>query len=364
MSVLFGIVSSIPAGADEPVGAERISVPPRRVTFAFTGDVLTHRAVNYSAAAAGPGASYSYTAMFAGLAPVIKWADVAVCHLEPPVATSDSKIIVAPPLLAVGASVAPALASAGYDRCSTASNHSLDGGKAGVDATVAALTASGIGQSGMARSAAEAVPEVFVSQGVRIAHLSYTFGLNGIPLPPGEPWRANVININSIIAAARDARARGAEAVVLSLHWGIDKIVAPTADQRAVANAVTASGEVDLIVGHHAHVLQPIEKVNGTWVVWGLGNVLSDHPTSTSWPAASQDAAVVSVAIEVDAAGTVSVETPVVYPTWVDRAAGHIIRFTWESRNLTLPTTVRTALVASENRTRSLLGPFFGPPPP
>ena len=57
----------------------------------------------------------------------------------------------------------------------------------------------------------------------------------------------------------------------------------PAAD--ADAAWLTASDSVDLIVGHHAHVVQPIEQVNGVWVVFGLGNVLSNLPTSSTWPA-------------------------------------------------------------------------------
>jgi poly-gamma-glutamate capsule biosynthesis protein CapA/YwtB (metallophosphatase superfamily) len=331
--------------------------PPGTVTFAFTGDILTHRAVNRSALQ--PDGTYNYGPMFANIAPVIAGADVGICHLEPPVAPAGTDVIIPPPLLAVSDSIAPTLAGAGYDRCSTASNHSYDLGAAGVDATVAAFNQAGIGQSGMAASREATLPNPFSVNGVMIAHLSYTFSFNGIPTPNGETWRSNEIDPERIIADAGAVRSLGAQMVVVSMHWGQDKVVQPTAAQRQAAEAITASGLIDLVVGHHAHVLQPIEQVNGVWVVWGLGNIVSDHPTSFQWPASSQDAAIAMVTLRLDAsAGRVEVGQPVIIPTWCDTEAGHIIRLTTESANEALPPTTREQLQISEQRTRDLLGDF------
>jgi poly-gamma-glutamate synthesis protein (capsule biosynthesis protein) len=83
---------------------------------------------------------------------------------------------------------------------------------------------------------------------------------------------------------------------------------------------------VDLIVGHHAHVVQPIEKVNAVWVMYGMGNVLSNLPTDERWPASSQDAGVFTTTMRRNADGNISFDTPVVHPTWVDKQNGWIIR--------------------------------------
>jgi poly-gamma-glutamate synthesis protein (capsule biosynthesis protein) len=116
-------------------------------------------------------------------------------------------------------------------------------------------------------------------------------------------------------------------------------------------------------VGHHAHVVQPIEQVNGRWVMFGLGNVLSNHPTSSNWPAASQDAMVVAVAMTVGADGAVTVERPVVHPTWVDRAANWIVRPVLEELALAdLPPADRAHLEQSLARTAAVVGDFLPPP--
>ena len=329
-----------------------------RVTMAFTGDVLAHRAVNRAAAL--PDGTYDYTAMFTNLAPVVGAVDLAVCHLESPIAP-DEQVGVPPPKLAVAPAIGPVQAAAGYDRCSTASNHALNGGAAGVDATIQGLAAAGLGQSGMAASADQALPPILEINGVRVVHLSYSYGFDGDRAPEGEPWRANLIDPARIISDAQAERALGAEVVVVSMHWGASKTVGATAEQRRVAQAVTASGAIDLIVGHHAHVLQPIEQVNGVWVVWGLGNLLSDHPTSSEWPASTQDGAVVTVAVQRGSDGAISVETPAVHPTWCDTEHGYVIRFTTEADDPSLSASVREQLRVSQQRTADVLGPYLAP---
>ncbi len=337
-------------------------IPPvPRVTFAFTGDNLTHAPIVNAALTPN---GYDFTPMFAEIEPLISWADVAVCHLETPVAPPGEALSTFPQY-GVPADVTTSLAAVGYDRCSTASNHTMDRGAAGIDATVNALEAAGIDQSGMARTPAEAVPRLFTVHGITFAHLSYTFGLNGASLPPGQPWRSNLLSADAVIAAARDARARGANVVIASLHWGNEGSNVVTAEQRAIAEQVTASGQVDLIVGHHVHVVQPIEQINGRWVVFGLGNILSNLPTATGrvWPASTQDGMVVSLSFTREPDGTYAASRPVVDPTWVDKDARWRIRLVRQDLDdPTVPAATRQQLAVSLARTASVVGAFIGPP--
>ena len=297
--------------------------------MAFTGDALWHsplwqRAERNFADAHGGVRGFDFGPMLAPLAPVVGSVDLGVCHLETPIAPEGESYSTFP-RYGVPAEVVASIASAGFDRCSTASNHTADRGIAGIDRTVNVLALAGLEQSGMARTPAEIEPQVFVVDGVRISHLSYTFSYNGLSLPSGDEWRSALIDPQRIIADAREARSLGAEVVIVSMHWGVEGVTAPTAFQRDVADRITASGDIDLVVGHHAHVLQPIEQVNGTWVLFGMGNMISNLPTSSRWPAATQDGAVATVDVTVAADGTVSVSPPVVHPTWVDRDHGWIV---------------------------------------
>ena len=114
-----------------------------------------------------------------------------------------------PPDYGVPAQVVAGIAAAGFDRCSLASNHVMDKGAAGIDATLATFDAAGLGHAGMARTPEEAGPQLFDVNGDHVAHLSYTFSYNGMPVTNGEPWRSNLIDPDRIVAEAqRRARAR------------------------------------------------------------------------------------------------------------------------------------------------------------
>ena len=353
-------VADLSGHATAEAPAVRTTPPQRRLTMAFSGDILPHSPIVRRALANGGGQLYDFSPMFAAVAPVLSAFDLAVCHLETPVAPPGEPLSVYP-LYGVPASIATAIAGAGYDRCSTASNHTIDRGVRGVDATVDALEAAGVAQSGMARSPEEALDEVFEVNGVRIAHLSYTYGLNGLRLPRDQGWRTKLIDPVRIVADATDARARGAQLVIVSMHWGVEGTSRLSTQQRSVADVVTASGAVDLIVGHHAHVVQPIEMVNGRWVVYGLGNFLSNMPTGNFRMPQSQDGAIAVATVLEWPDGRLTIDTPRILPTWVDRRDGWVIRSVLHE--LDAPTTgeeLRRSLVGSWWRTAAVLGPHIG----
>jgi poly-gamma-glutamate capsule biosynthesis protein CapA/YwtB (metallophosphatase superfamily) len=332
--------------------------------MAFTGDILPHsplwRQAERNAAAAGR-VGHDFDPMLAALRVVHDRVDLAVCHLETPIAP-EGEAYSTMPLYGVPAAIVDAIAAAGFDRCSTASNHTVDRGLAGIDRTVDVLEAAGISQVGMARRPAEIEPSVFDVAGVTVGHLSYTWSYNGLSLPAGQEWRSALIDPDRIVADASRARELGAQVVIVSLHWGAEGVHAPTTYQRDIADLITEPGLIDLVVGHHAHVLQPVEQVNGTWVLFGLGNVLSNLPTSDRWPAASQDAAIVTVEMAVDDDGSVRVERPVAEPTWVDRDAGWIVRLVnVELARDDLGAGQRGRLEASRARTVAVLGDLVAP---
>ncbi len=336
--------------------------PERSARLAFTGDTLPHSPLWRQAQTNAGGDGYDFFPMFADVAGLLASADLAVCHLETPIAPVGEDFST-DPLYGVPPQIATAMAQAGYDRCSTASNHILDRYAHGVDRTIDVLEENGIAQSGSARSEVESLPQVFEVNGIRMTQLSYTYATNGIPLPAGEPWRTNLIDPARIIRDANTARDLGAEFVVASLHWGTEKVTEPNDQQLAVADEVTASGAVDLIVGHHAHVVQPIEQVNGVWVAYGIGNILSNLPVGDSWPASSQDAVIVEVAVRVGRDGTVEVDRPVVRPTWVDKDDGWVIRDVDASLGRSdLGEAQRTRLEQSRERTSAVVGEFFPAP--
>ncbi|HEV3402231.1 MAG TPA: CapA family protein, partial [Acidimicrobiales bacterium] len=301
--------------------------PPITFTIAASGDFLAHRPVVARAAAYGQasGQAYDFRPMLAAVEPIVSTADLAICHLETPL-SPDARDLSGFPTFNVPGELATAIAAAGYDTCSVASNHSLDRGPAGVAATLGVLDAAGIGHAGTARTPEEAAADITGGRqvgGTTVAHLSYTYGLNGLEVPADQPWLVNLITADRILADARRARDAGARFVVLSMHWGDEYQTGPSPEQRALAQQLLSSPDVDLILGHHAHVVQPIEKIGDKYVVYGMGNFLSNQ-TARCCPAHSQDGVLVLVTVEVrDGAAVV---TRVGYhPTWVEPGTYRVV---------------------------------------
>ena len=324
------------------------------ITMAFVGDILPHSPL----VARAQGNEQGFSPMFEDITPLIASADLAICHLETPIAPQGEELSTFP-FFGVPPTITEAIAKAGFDRCSTASNHTYDRGLKGIDETVNALLANNVAQSGMARSPNVIEPQTFSVKGVTLSHLSYTFSYNGLSLPQDQEWRSALIDTYRILRDARTARQLGAEVVIVSMHWGNEMSHELNSQQTKVADALTKSGDVDLIVGHHAHVVQPIEKVNGVWVMYGMGNVLSNLPTDERWPASSQDAGVFTITMRRDAGGKAVFATPVVYPTWVDKDNGWVIRNINENLRGKTPGINTTELEQSLRRTTRVLGEFI-----
>lgn len=254
---------------------------PRTFTLVASGDVLLHTALweqaSADAAAEGNPGGHDFGPMLAGIRPVVSDADVAICHMETPVAPPGGPFS-SYPSFSVPPEIAPALAATGYDACTTASNHTYDRGAEGIERTLNALDAAGILHAGSARTPAEAGTTMLLDvKGVTVALLSYTFGFNGIPAPGGETWRSNPIDERGILAAAHVARQRGADVVVVALHWGDEYNHEPNGQQQSLAPGLIRSPDIDLLLGHHAHVVQPIEAIGDEWVVYGMGNLVSNQ---------------------------------------------------------------------------------------
>ncbi|MCW3842305.1 CapA family protein [Micromonospora yasonensis] len=256
--------------------ASQSPAPKSQLTIVAAGDLLVHPELTAQAATDARAAGrdgHDFTQVLAAVRPVVSRADLAICHLETPLA-EPSGPFTGYPIFSVPPELADAAAWAGFDTCSTASNHSLDTGVPGIRRTLDKLDQVGLRHAGTARSAPEAArPNILDVAGVKVAQLSYTFGFNGIPRPAGQDWVANLADRNAILAEARRARDLGAEIVILSMHWGTEYQNKPNDDQLQLARDLLAFPDIDLIVGHHVHVVQPFEKIGTKWVAYGLGNL-------------------------------------------------------------------------------------------
>jgi poly-gamma-glutamate capsule biosynthesis protein CapA/YwtB (metallophosphatase superfamily) len=264
--------------------AQQVPAPPVDFTVAASGDLLIHEPVAARALADGRGRRYDFRPMFRSVRRWIAGADLAICHVETPLVPGP---VQGYPSFRTPPALAGSVQAVGWDVCSTASNHSLDAGQYGVGTTLAALDRAGVRHAGTARSAAEARRSTIVDvRGVKVAVLSYTAVSNGQRVP--HPWSVNWAQAGRVLRDARRARRRGAEAVIVNLHWGDEYSHSISPAQAALARRLTRSPAITAIVGQHAHVVQPIRRVNGKPVVFGEGNLVSNQ-TAACCPAEAQD---------------------------------------------------------------------------
>jgi poly-gamma-glutamate synthesis protein (capsule biosynthesis protein) len=281
-SVVAGVLAALAPAAPAAEPAPEPPLGPLKV--AVSGDILVHEPIWERALANGGGDSYDFRPMFRALRPVLRRADLALCHAETPLTNRPPSGY---PVFSTPVALADAIEWAGFDVCNTASNHSVDQGQAGVNATIRALRRAGVRPTGTARSArGDRRVTMLEAAGRRVAFLAYTEHTNGIPVP--HPWSVDLAEARAIKRDARRARRAGADVVIVNLHWGDEFVAEPSAFQRRLARRLTRGDAISAVVGQHAHLVQPVERVNGELVVFGLGNLLSNQ-TAACCPAASQN---------------------------------------------------------------------------
>ena len=353
--------SGAKSASPTPTASPTPPPPPKPITVSFTGDILLHAPVFNQAAADGraSGLAFDFRPMFAQVKPQLSTVDLAICHQETALSATDIGLS-GYPVFNSPHEIVNAVADAGYDGCSTASNHSYDHGVQGVVDTINALDSVHVGHSGTAASAATRAPELHTVRGVKIALLDYTYSLNGFTLPADQPYLVNLIYVPEILADAKAAKQAGADIVIVQMHWGNEYVATPSPDQRAQATAILASPYVDAIVGGHVHVIQPVEQIGGKYVVYGVGNFLSNQ-SGECCPVQSQDGVIVTLHFK-QTAGKWSVGSIGYTPTYVDRAGGYVIYPDAQAyENPSTPLALKQQLAASFQRTVTVMSSLRAP---
>ncbi len=296
---------------------------PRAIHFTVSasGDLLMHQPLLDRARANGGGREYDFAPFFQKLKPYIAKVDLGLCHVETPMGPGPPTTY---PIFNTPTGLAASIHRSGWDACDTASNHSLDGGQAGINGTVKALHKSGVEHTGSFKSKhAHNKPTILDVHGVKIGYVAYTDATNGF-VPP-HPWSLDTYpasnpkaGAKAIIHDARKARDAGADAVIVQLHWGTENSQSPNSSQRAVAKKLTGAKVITAVVGQGPHVVQPIERINGKFVVFSEGNLVSNQGASTGLPTATQDGIV--ALLHFKAVGDqVAVRRVKYVPIWVHR---------------------------------------------
>jgi poly-gamma-glutamate capsule biosynthesis protein CapA/YwtB (metallophosphatase superfamily) len=248
------------------------------ITLIFAGDIMGHDGQIASALDDSTG-TYSYDNVFRYIKPLVSDADVAIGNLEVTLGGSPYKGY---PAFSSPDALAEACRDAGFDILVTANNHAADRGNKGIVRTIRILDSLGISHTGT-WSSSEArdtlSPLIIDIHGIRLALLNYTYGTNGMIVPP-PPTVAYIDTIRSD-ADLRKAAGMGADKSILFVHWGTEYDTLPSSAQKQTAAAFIKSG-ADIVIGSHPHVLQPmIIDVDSTGfckvVVWSMGNLVSNQ---------------------------------------------------------------------------------------
>lgn len=249
-------------------------------TLLFAGDAMMHQ--GQIDAARQPDGTYDFTECFIEVAPIIQKADYAIVNLETPLGGAPYSGY---PCFCAPDSYADALAAAGFDLMLNANNHTLDRRDKGLKRTIAQLDARGITHIGTYNDATardSLSPLVVDVKGFKIGMLNYTYGTNGIKVKSDAV--VDYIDHEKMRRDIAAAREKGAEIIMVAAHWGNEYQLLPHSTQKSLADFLYRQG-VDLIIGGHPHVIQPMEMrhdpVSGrsALVVYSLGNFISNMKT-------------------------------------------------------------------------------------
>jgi len=309
--------------------------PARKATVSTSGDILIHSPVWFRAAENG-GGSYDFAPMFEAIEPFVRAVDLSVCQMETPLTSGQPSGY---PLFATPVEIARGIEAAGWDACSTASNHTLDRGPQGVIETIAALREAEVRTTGSATRRRQAErPLVMDAGGIGIGLLAYTdFSNLGAPqeesnlnlLPFDAPAAEKRQVVRKDVERALDA---GADTVLVSIQWGDENSTTPNDSQLELARAITSIPGVAAIAGQGPHVVQPIERINGKFVVFSAGNLLSNQSAAAGLPAETQYGLIALFRLRSDQRGTRVMRLDYV-PIWV-RPGDYLIEpVGWGLRN-------------------------------
>lgn len=271
---LFGLLSLVFSPMPKAL------MPPEEAELLFVGDAMQHQS-QLDAARQKGGGRYDYSGCFDAISPYVRKADYAIVNFEASIGGSPHTGY---PCFSAPEEYASALVDAGFDYFLLANNHILDRRDRGLHRTIDALDSLRIPHSGIYHDAAardSLCPEVITVNGFRLAILNYTYGTNGITLQ--GPAIVNYIDTDNIVRDCARARGVGAELVCVCIHWGDEYHLLPNQSQKSMADKLVSMG-VDLVIGGHPHVIQPMEmrrRPDGSQalVVYSLGNFLSGMKT-------------------------------------------------------------------------------------
>lgn len=251
------------------------------ITISVVGDIMAHQP-QLDSAYDKTTKAYDFSDNYKEITDELSAADLTMGNLETTLSGEAQKYS-GYPAFNTPDSILDALKGAGFDLLTTANNHSMDRGWAGVKRTLETLDAAGIPHTGTFASKDDAgKPLILDVQGIKVDVLAYTYGSNRTI---EKSFSIKTIDLDVVKSDIQKARQDGAQIVIVCPHWGVEKARAPSDKVQSQAKAMLEYG-ADAVIGSHPHVLQKIERVEVTredgsnyngLVAYSLGNFVSNQ---------------------------------------------------------------------------------------
>ncbi len=282
------------------------------ITFTLTslGDTLCHN-TQYWDAYNSKTNEYDFSYVYEDIKNYTLSSDITIGSLETTFAGKE-KGYSNYPTFNTPDSLATALKNIGVDVVSLAGNHALDYGYTGLCRTIDVFNNIGLSHLGTYKTA-EDQEKILIKdvKGVKIAFINYTYGTNGIPVPSGKEFCVNLIDKDFIKKQINQAKEQNVDMIVACMHWGTEYRTTANSEQKDLANFLFENG-VDVILGNHPHVLEPMEKKtitlqDGTtkevFVVYALGNFTADQRDEIT-----RDSAILNLTITKNSDSKISID--------------------------------------------------------
>ena len=386
--------SPIVSEQDIPQPAKAIYVDPsqvmelERVEIAVTGDMMPHMPIVRTNQTID---GYDFTEVFSYVKPYISSADFAVANLETTLSGTDGIGYTGYPNFNSPDAVARSAKDAGFDMLLTGNNHSYDYGTTGLKRTLSVLREMGLATLGTIESQEQPRYVVQSVGGINIGMVCYTFGeiddgggvtVNNMTTDSAGEGLINAFDYNQLSKFYTEIegeisamRADGVDTIVMYIHWGDEYSTIVNDTQRTIAQTLCDLG-IDVIVGSHPHVVQPLDLLTSTVdptrktiCLYSAGSLLSNLRADTIGMTTGycEDGVVLHFTLAKYNDGSVRVNAVRALPTWV------LVRGTDDARDFfilpldqTLPDWTDTFALTSEqysdakgsyNRTMELLTP-------
>lgn len=249
----------------------------KRMSMVMAGDALIHGAIYMDASVNKTytaNDTYKFAKMFKYIKPLISNFDLRYYNQESIIGGGTPQHY---PRLNSPDAIGLDLIDVGFNLVSLANNHSFDQGESGLIHSLKFWKK----QSNKVHTAGsyssfkqQATIPVYEQNGIKYAFLSYTIPTNGLSAPAGKEYYVNVYNRKQVKQDVTNARKNGAEVVMVAMHWGVEYTHVPNNEQKTEAKYLSSLG-VNLVIGSHPHVIQPMEYVGDTLVIYSLGNFIA-----------------------------------------------------------------------------------------